>query len=156
MAELVWLHAAMRLQLLVSVHVLPHARRGLQPLCWELEKIRNLLSCQICWWRAESEAGSWAARQAALLCSQKSKKAFQSSCSGSSSLPSILAWSAKIWALRSTSAMPPSFPARKQVALPGKSAAALPVTGLFAATKVWMALQSRSSSSRGTGTKVAW
>ncbi len=34
-AELVWLNAAMRLQPLVSVHVLPHARRGLQPLCWE-------------------------------------------------------------------------------------------------------------------------
>ncbi len=52
--------------------------------------------------------------------------------------------------------MPPPFPARKQVALPGKSAAALPATGLFAAKKVWMALQSRSSSSRGIGTKVAW
>ena len=38
--------------------------------------------------------------------------------------------------------MPPSFPAREQVALPGKSDAALPATGLFAATKVWMALQS--------------
>ena len=121
MAELVWLDAAMRLHLLVSMQVVPHRVGACSRSAEKLGKSRNLPSSQICWRRAESEAGSWAASQAAFLSSQKSKKAFQASCSCSSSLPSTLAWSAMIWALTSTSAMSRA----------GQSAAAMPVTGLF-------------------------